>query len=64
MLFCVEIVPQEDEFMKNKKQAMLIYDGSCSLCSEVIAWIKKNEKENSFVMYPARWKKLSLSFLG
>ena len=64
MLFCVEIVPQEDEFMKNKKQAMLICDGSCSLCSGVIAWIKKNEKENSFVMLPCQMEETFSQFPG
>ena len=47
---------------KNREQATLIYDGSCTLCSGTIGWIKENEIENSFVMLPCQAKETASRF--
>ncbi len=41
------------------KQAVLIYDASCPVCSSTIKWISRNEVENSFEMVPCQAEGLS-----
>jgi predicted DCC family thiol-disulfide oxidoreductase YuxK len=36
------------------KQAVLIYDASCPICSSTIMWISRNKIENSFEMVPCQ----------
>lgn len=35
-------------------KAVLIYDGSCPVCSNTIEWIKEHEQEGSFEMLPCQ----------
>jgi predicted DCC family thiol-disulfide oxidoreductase YuxK len=35
-------------------KAVLIYDGSCPICRNTVAWIKKHERKDAFEMLPCR----------
>lgn len=35
-------------------KAVLIYDGSCPICSNTVAWIKEHEQKDAFEMLPCR----------
>jgi predicted DCC family thiol-disulfide oxidoreductase YuxK len=47
----MKIRPEEAE---GKERAVLIYDGSCPVCSKTVAWIEKNEREGAFEMVPCQ----------
>lgn len=43
------------ERIKSKSEkAVLIYDGSCPICSSTVAWIKEHEQKEAFEMLPCR----------
>jgi predicted DCC family thiol-disulfide oxidoreductase YuxK len=44
------------------KQAVLIYDATCPVCSSTITWISQNEIENSFEMMPCQSEGLGKLF--
>ncbi len=44
------------------KKAVLIYDGSCPICSGTVKWITENEIENSFEMLPCQSDDLGKDF--
>ena len=35
-------------------KAVLIYDGSCPICSNTVAWIKEHEQKDAFEMLPCQ----------
>jgi predicted DCC family thiol-disulfide oxidoreductase YuxK len=41
---------------KNEKtdRAVLVYDGNCPVCKKTIAWIKENQRKDSFEMFPCQ----------
>lgn len=38
----------------DSKKAVLIYDGSCPICTGTVAWIKEHEQKDAFEMLPCR----------
>jgi predicted DCC family thiol-disulfide oxidoreductase YuxK len=38
----------------SKERAVLIYDGSCLVCSKAMAWIEKNQCQGAFEMVPCQ----------
>ncbi len=45
---------KQDVPQKEPKQATLIFDGSCPICSSVVKWIGENEREGAFEMLPCQ----------
>jgi predicted DCC family thiol-disulfide oxidoreductase YuxK len=35
-------------------RAVLVYDGNCPVCQKTIAWIKENQRKDSFEMLPCQ----------
>lgn len=50
------------DLQKSQEQATLIYDGSCSLCSGAVGWIRENEIENAFALLPCQAKETASRF--